>query len=253
MRLWIAVAIALAASSCTYQRYLELPDPAPTFQAERVGDETWRVGEIFTRVSLTAANGNLAGTNINTDRLRDQLTERLRGALLSQRQLGAVTGPATYSLEVTIDARESYGPGKGAVAGLLGSLAFAFGSMGAGAAIGAATKNASGGDNYLVGLSIGGAVGLIGELLISTIAETGGVRGEYEAQLTLRRLSDRVPVATRRVATPWQLDMNSYDFEKKLARASGASVAAFEKAVVQAVSELLVEQQLPAAARPLTP
>jgi hypothetical protein len=253
-RWWLLVGVLNV--GCTAQRYLVLPDPigpeaAPTGLP---ADQTWRVGEVTTRVEV--ASQGMMGTaaqapNLDTEQLKRQLTERVRVSLGSQKNLGAVDQPpATYSLEVELGAREAYGFGKGLALGLGLEVGIMLAGAGAGLGIGTVIDNNSKNPSSL-GVVLGPSIGLLASLPIALIAalltDIGGVRGEYTATLTLRRRSDRVPVATRRLSSTWQADYNGFGAAEKIAKASGSAVPEFERVILEGIKSMLLEVNEPLA------
>jgi hypothetical protein len=254
-RWWILVSVLNV--GCVAQRYLVMPESlAP--EATPTGfpaNQTWRLGEVTTtRVELSAQGmqgGGLAPPNIDTEPLKRQLTERVRSSLVSQKNLGAVDEPsATYSLEVELAARESYGIGKGLALGLLLETGILLGGLGAGIGVGTLIDNNAPNQPRLGGI-LGSSIGILVAapvaLLAAFLPDIAAVKGEYLASLTLRRRSDRVPVATRRLTSNWRTDYNMFGIEEKLAKASGAAVPEFERLLIEAVKSMLVELNEPLA------
>lgn len=248
-----SVVILLALTGCTAQRYLTLPREtvvAPVLP-ESLAGQTWRLGEVTTRVEVASGNqsGTAAATNVDAERLRSQLTERITSTLLAQKRLGAVDGPALYQLEVELGVRELYGIGKGFALGLGIEAGVVVAGAGVGAGIGAATRQPGSdtGMAVLLGAELGALAALPVAIVVALLADLGGVRGEYTATLTLRRRSDRVPVATRRLTSAWRGDYNGYNAAEKIAKASGDAVPEFERVLLEGVKSMLLEVNEPLA------
>ncbi|MDP3233679.1 MAG: hypothetical protein Q8N26_12945 [Myxococcales bacterium] len=248
-----SVVILLALTGCTAQRYLTLPNEtvvAPVLP-ESLAGQTWRLGEVTTRVEVASGNqwGGAAATNVDVEQLRSQLTERIKSTLKAQKGLGAIEGPTLYQLEVELGARELYGLGKGFALGIGLEVGILLAGAGAGAGIGAATRQPGSDASLavLTGSQIGLAVALPVALLAALLCDIGGVRGEYTATLTLRRRSDRVPVATRRLTSAWRADYNGFAGAEKVAKFSGDAVPEFERVLLEGVKSMLLEVNEPLA------
>ncbi|MBE2253730.1 MAG: hypothetical protein IAE78_29645 [Myxococcus sp.] len=248
MARWWILALAMS-SGCTAQRYLILPEPLVA-EAPAPGpwkEQTWRVGEVTTRVEVSTAQG-AAAADVDVEQLQRQLTDRVRSTLTAQSALGAVQGAATHALEVELGAREAYGLGKGLALGIGLELGIIAAGAGVGAGVGVATAGTSDrGLAALVGSQIGVLAALPVALVAALLADIGGVRGEYLATLTLRRLSDRVPVATRRLSSAWRADYNGFGAADKIAKASGNAVPDFERVLLEGVKSMLLEVNEPLA------
>ncbi|MDP1922759.1 MAG: hypothetical protein Q8L14_41335 [Myxococcales bacterium] len=249
-----SVVIFLALTGCTaQQRYLILPNEtvvAPLLP-ESLAGQTWRLGEVTTRVEVGSGGqwGTAAATNIDAERLRSQLTERITSTLLSQKGLGAVAGPALYQLEVELGARELHGLGKGFALGLGLEAGVIVAGAGVGAGVGAATRQ-PGSDPAtaaLVGAPFGALAALPVAVFVALLADIGGVRGEYTATLTLRRRTDRVPVAIRRLSSVWRGDYSGYSGNEKTAKFAGDAVPEFERVLLEGVKSMLLEVNEPLA------
>lgn len=233
----------LASSGCTAQRFLTIGTPSPVEAAwpGQSDETTWRLGEVHVDVQAQNANGPTPA-GIDVAPLKQQLNDRLRATLLAQTALGARAGPARYALEVSLEAIERYGFGRQMGLSLALEIGlFALGMAG-GTLLGLATSRASppdGFNGYLVGAGVSLPVGL----LAATLPELAGTAGEYKARLVLRRLSDRVPVAERRVEQAWRVDYNLYGVPAKLAKGAGAGLVEFEKVLLAGLKDMLVELQ----------
>jgi hypothetical protein len=106
--------------------------------------------------------------------------------------LGAIDGPAVYSLEVDLVAKELYGFGRGLPLGL--ALETGILLAGAAAGIGHAIDSSRGQDRLsaVFGMSIGLLAAIPAALLAAFATDLGAVRGEYGATLTLRRRPELV-------------------------------------------------------------
>lgn len=255
MNRWLMVLLSLT-TGCTAQRYLTLPNERPATTTvslpEVVPGQTWRVGEISTRVEAASGMqgwGAGGAANLDTDQLKAQLTDRVRSTLTMATALGAIDGPAVYSLEVDLVAKELYGFGRGLPLGLALETGILLAGAGAGAGIGHAIDSSRGQDRLsaVFGMSIGLLAAIPAALLAAFATDLGAVRGEYGATLTLRRRADRVPVATRRLSSAWRTDYNAFGVEAKLAKQSGDAVLEFERVILEGVKSMLIEVNEPLA------
>lgn len=238
MRAWMFLLVAAALMGCSLKRYVVLPPPAEVVAAEPNPATLWRVGQLYTRVTLQTMAGVNATATTDVEELKQQVTSRIRQTLEAQQGLGATTGPAHYSLEVLIDNRETMMMSDKMPLGLLVEV----GILGLGALVGGVVASVTARtDEAVYGTMIGMGASLPFALGGALLVNTGRVRGEYEANLTLRRLSDRVPVSSRRVFTTWALDYNVWGAMRKIAVASGEGLPAFEAGLVQAVKDMMTE------------
>ena len=236
-RWWLFAGMTVAVSSCTAQRHLVLPEErvlgsGPT----RDSKVSWSLTSLSTSIDVGTTAGSTTGLDVEP--LRRQLEARVRDTLSRQVDLGAVDRCSAYALEVELEAHEAYGNGKGLVPGVV----FETGTLSAGAIAGALI-----GSFVLPGLGtgIGLAAGTIAStppaLLGALAFKTGGVKGEYRADLTLRRRTDRVPVAHTRVRAPWNADFSAYTADAVVAQSSGAAVLEFEKALLAGLRDMVVD------------
>lgn len=232
----------VVASGCVQARYMTIGAPAP-LEAAAPGlsaDGAWRLGEVHISVE-TQADGSTTTPSVDTELLQRQLLDRVRATLLAQSGLGATTGLPKYALEVDLEAIERYGLGR--QFGV--ALALEAGLMVVGMTVGGLVGMATSAEPRPTFLNSGQLVGLGGGLAAALVASTfpkiAGTKGEYKAHLVLRRLADRVPVAERRVERRWRLDQNLYDANEKLARGAGEGFVEFEKVLLSAVKDLLLE------------
>ena len=248
-----SVVILLTLTGCTAERYLTLPHETVVSPAlpESLAGQTWRLGDVSTRVEMASGAqwGGGAAPNVDAEQLRTQLTKRITSTLNAQKGLGAIEGPALYQLEVELGAREVYGFGKGFALGIGLEAGILLAGAGAGAGIGVATRQP--GSNEILAGTIGSQIGLLASLPVALVAallcDLGGVRGEYTATLTLRRRSDRVPVSTRRLTSAWKADYNSFGVAEKVAKFSGDAVPEFERVLLEGVKSMLLEVNEPLA------
>ena len=70
--------------------------------------------------------------------------------------------------------------------------------------------------------------------------------GEFEGTISLRRPGGPV-IATRHVRSNWRTEMNGYRREAKLAKGSGEGANGFEREVLEALREMLLEMPPPVA------
>lgn len=246
----LSLLLLLSSSGCLFRRELVIGTPAAVEPDPGLSAETtWRLGEVHVAVEAQNANGSAQPLVLDLAPLKQQIGDRLRATLLAQSNLGARTGPAAYALEVNLEARERYGFGR--QIGL--SIALEVGLAAIGALVGALVGNATTRPpDWLVGYSVGAGAGLGAGVIASTLPEAAGTQGNLKATLVLRRLSDRVPVAQRSIESAWRADYNFYDIPSKLARASGVGMADFEKVLVPALKDMLLELQ-PAPPAPAAP
>ena len=240
----LLAAALLFTTGCTVQRTLAIGSPALTHDAIAGAEPLpWRLGTLHVAVEGMSVNGVIGTkeTGVDYGPYKQQLSDRLRATLVSQGPLGATTaGAASYSLEVEVKARELYGMGKQMWLSLLLESVILAAGFGAGLAVDLATAK-PGEISRMSGVLIGGLGSVPVALGVATLPQLGGVNGTFEAELVLRRLSDRVPVAQRRVESTWRADYNLYQVPEKLAVASGQGVAAFERELLSALVELLQE------------
>jgi len=241
-------------SGCSVRRYLVLPSAAAVEgTAPLLGPEfSWSLGEVSSRVELLSGQGTATATAlVDVDELKSQLKDRVRTTLEAQVNLGSVQARAPYSLEVDVTAQEKYGLGPQFGLAIGVEIAIAALGAGVGALIGGATSPAQPGQfsgGPLLGMSIGALASLPVAVGVALAFDSGEVRGEYEAVLTLRRRSDRVPVATRRVSSTWRAGYNGFNGERTAAVSAGAALPDFERALLQGVKGLLLEVSEPIAA-----
>ena len=241
----LLAAALLFTSACTVQRTLAIGSPALTHDPIAGAEPLpWRLGTLHVAVEGMSVNGVIGTkeTGVDYGPYKQQLSDRLRATLVSQGPLGATTGAASYSLEVEVKAREVYGMGKQMWLSLLLESVILAAGFGAGLAVDLATAK-PGEIPRMSGVLIGGLGSVPVALGVATLPQLGGVNGTFEAELVLRRLSDRVPVAQRRVESTWRADYNAYQVPEKLAVASGQGVTAFERELLAALVELLQESQ----------
>lgn len=191
-------------------------------------------------------------TNYDAEKLRTQLTERVRSTLVAQKRLGAVENAATYTLEVELGTRELYGFGKGLPFGLALETGILLAGAGIGGFVGWTIDNGARRDSLtaITSASLGIAVAAPLAFLAAYATDSSRVRGEYTASLTLRRRSDRVPVATRRLISSWKADYSAFGAEQKVAKFAGDAVPEFERVLVEGVKSMLLELNEPLAAAP---
>lgn len=241
----LLAAALLFTSGCTVQRTLAIGSPALTHEALPGAEPLpWRLGTLHVSVEGMSVNGVMGTkeTGVDYGPYKQQLSDRLKATLVSQGPLGATTGAASHSLEVEVKAREVYGMGRQMWLSLvLESLVLAAG-FGTGLAVDAATAK-PGQPSTMTGFLVGGLGSVPLALGVATLPQLAGANGTFEAELVLRRLSDRVPIAQRRVESTWRADYNVYQVPQKLAAASGQGVAVFERELLSALAELLQECQ----------
>lgn len=240
--------MAVGLSGCRIARTLVLPDPLPDRPALAT-THTWRLTELTAEASAAGVSG---AALVNTDYgpVRDGLTSRLRSTLEAQQALGYTPEGARYNLEVSLRAREAFGIGPAMGA----ALAVELGVLGLGTLVGGlvgARLDAAGPSSTSTGAILGPTIGMAASLplaLVSAFAfKAGLVRGEYSADLTLRRRSDRVPVAHRKVVSTWEQAHDSLNGPAQVAQGSGAAVPELERAVLAAIRSMLVELDEPLA------
>lgn len=246
------LAALLLTSGCTVRRSLAIGAPAAVREPlSSAAPPPWRLGEVHVSVEGMSTNG-VAGspaTGVDYAPYKQQLTERLKATLLAQKALGATLDGAAYALEVDVKGRELYGMGRQMwLALLLESAVLALG-FGVGLGVDLATARTPS-DLRMSGMLVGGLGSIPLAVGVATLPELAGATGTFEAQLILRRLSDRVPVAQRRVESTWRADYNFYSVPEKLAAASGQGVAVFEQELLTALVELLQDSQAVALAAP---
>ncbi len=250
MSRWLVIAVLALTAGCTTQRYLVLPTDtlvSPVLP-ESLAGQTWKLGDLSTRVEVSQVNQWGTTASRNVDQLKEQLTARVRSTLMAQKGLGAVEGPGVYSLEVELVVREAYGLGKGFWLGLGLNTVVLLAGPAAGLGVGVAIN--SGGrepDAPYFGSSIGWAIAAPLAIVAALLTDLGGVRGEYAANLTLRRRADRVPVATRHLTSAWKADYNGFGVEEKIAKFSGDAVPEFERVLIEGVKSMLLEVNEPLA------
>lgn len=253
----VAVVAVVVASGCTTSRYYVLPPPAPVEgSAPLLGPEfNWSLGEVNVRTQVLNAQGSAANLSlVDTSQQKRQLEERVRATLSTQTNLGAVEGRAPYSLEVAVLSRETVGLGRQIGLGLALETGILIVGTLVGAVVGDALDRPQPPATRGLGFPLGLSAGLIASTPLALGAalavEIGGTNGEFEAELTLRRRSDRVPVASRRVSTTWRADYNGFSVERKMAELSGAALPDFERALLLGVKAMLLEVSEPVVQAP---
>jgi hypothetical protein len=162
---------------------------------------------------------------------KEQLETRLRRTLQAQTNLGRRAENPEFQVDLAIDVGEQSGMSPWLGLGLSLEAGVLLAGVGAGVAIG-------GPPGALTGLLVATPVAIATAVAPPSTTEVG----EFEGTLSLRRPGGPV-IATRHVRSRWKAELNGYNRETKLARQSGEGAQGFEREVLDALHQMLLELQ----------
>jgi hypothetical protein len=221
----LLLCLAMISSGCVLSRSVVMSDAIPTLEAPEV-KARWDVKEVFARAS---AGGMSDGQLRDFAPLKEQLETRLRRTLQAQSNLGrrAENPEFEISLDINVGEHTGLSPWLGLGLGLETGVLLA--GAGAGFAIG-------GPPGGLIGLLVATPIAIVSAATPPNTTEVG----EFEGTISLRRPGGPV-IATRHVRSSWKTEMNGYHRETKLAKESGEGAKGFEREILEALRQMLLE------------